>query len=363
METQPKRRPRWWLSTLLGLAIFLGLGVVIFWGDLVSTALDPKVPFQTYDPPPAPDYTRDAAWSLRPGAANGLPADVFFVAPTTYDGGRNWNARIDHPRANRQFREVMAPNYVGPFVGIGRVFAPRYRQASLYSLTTLREDAREARQFAYEDVRRAFRHYLEHDNGGRPFLIVGVEQGGTLALRLLAEEVARRPELRDRLVAAYLVDTLAPADTPPIAPCVEPAQAGCLAAWAWVRQGDFDAAERLLDRALVWNGRGELVNLAPRPALCFNPILGATTDAPAPARLHQGAANATGLEWGARPAFLARQVSAKCERGVLRVSKPRSASLQPRGGWADRRKAPGFNLFYADVEADAKRRLAAWLAR
>src|SRR5204863_308586 len=83
--------------------------------------------------------------------------------------------------------EVMAPNYIGPFVSVGRVFAPKYRQASLYTQLTLRDDAREARQFAYGDVREAFRSYLNHDNGGRPFLIVGVEQGGTLALRLWAE--------------------------------------------------------------------------------------------------------------------------------------------------------------------------------
>ena len=38
-------------------------------------------------------------------------------------------------------------------------------------------------------------------------------------------------------------------------------------------------------------------------------------------------------------------------------------SLQPGGAWADRRKVPGFNLFYADIEADAKARLAAWRAR
>jgi len=163
------RRRRWLVRTLAGVLLVLALGVTAFWGDLVSTALDPKVPFQTYDPPPAPDYATQRAWYLRPGAADAAPGDVFFIAPTTYDGGRNWNARIDHPKASRQFREVMAPNYVGPFVMVGRVFAPRYRQASLYSLTTLREDAREARQFAYLDVRNAFDSYLAHDNGGRPF--------------------------------------------------------------------------------------------------------------------------------------------------------------------------------------------------
>lgn len=363
MDTPAPRRTRWWFAGILGMLIVLALGVVIFWGDLVSTALDPKVPFQTYDPPPGPNYAASASWYLRPKPGGALAADIFFIAPTTYDGGRNWNARLDARKATRQFEDVMAPNYVGPFVSVGRVFAPRYRQASLYSLTTLREDAREARQFAYGDVRDAFRWYVDQDNGGRPFIIVGVEQGGTLASRLLADEVARDPMLQGRLVAAYLIDTVIPADAPPIAPCVQRAQAGCLAAWARVYDGNFDAARRLLDRALVWNEHGELANLSPRPALCFNPLLGAVTDQPAPARLNLGAANATGLEWGARPAFLARQVSARCQGGVLVVSHPKSSAFKRTGDWADRRKVPGFNLFYADLEADAKARLAAWQAR
>ena len=100
-----------------------------------------------------------------------------------------------------------------------------------------------------------------------------------------------------------------------------------------------------------------------RQPLCFNPLLGATTDEPAPARLNLGAANATGLEWDARPAFLTRQVGAKCDRGVLRLTRPRSSSLKPSGSWADRLKVPGYNVFYADLEADAKARLSALMMR
>jgi hypothetical protein len=363
MSEPARPRQRWWTIVLLSLAIVLVGGVAVFWNDLMSTALDPKAPFQVSPPPAAPDYSHDDAWELRSRASDNMPADVFFIGPTTYDGGRHWNAPLNNRKAERLFREVMAPNYVGPFVSVGRVFAPKYRQASLYTQLTLRDDAREARQFAYGDVREAFRWYLNRDNGGRPYLIVGVEQGGTLALRLLSEEIARQPSVQKRLVAAYLIGTVAPADKPPIPPCMSRSQYGCVAAWARGFEGDLDGPRTLLDRALVWNDRGELVNLKPRPALCFNPILGAVTDRPAPARLHLGAANATGLEWGARPAFLARQVSARCEGGVLRVSRPRSTSLRPTGSWADRRKAAGFNLFYADEEADAKARLAAFLAR
>jgi hypothetical protein len=89
-------------------------------------------------------------------------------------------------------------------------------------------------------------------------------------------------------------------------------------------------------------------------------LLGAASDADAPPRLNLGAANATGLEWGARPGFMVRQVGARCIGGILRVSRPRSASLRPQGSWAEHLRAPPYNLFWADLEADALARVAAW---
>lgn len=355
---------RWLPLGVAAVILFLAVAAGVFRGDLIRYSLDPKTPFQTYRPPPAPDYARPTSWALMPTdpattKAADPAADVFFIAPTTFDGGKEWNDRIGDPKADRLFRSVMAPNYAGPFVRVGRIFAPRYRQAGLYSFMTLREDAREARKFAYMDVAQAFRYYLAHHNQGRPFLIVGVEQGGSIGARLLREEVAADPAVRSRLVAAYLAETAVPASDPPIAPCLGRGQAGCLAAWVSVSDGQISSGRLILDRALVWDGQGDLVNLDGQ-ALCFNPILGAVTDQAAPARLHQGAANATGLEWGARPAFLARQVSARCQDGVLHVSKPKSASLRSSGSWIEQRRSPGFNLFYADLETDARARLAAW---
>lgn len=347
------------------LALLLVAGAAFVWrDDILRTRLDPKEPFQTYDPPPAPDYATKAAWALLPAspAAPSLSdpvADVFFVGPTTFDGGRHWNAPIDDAKADRLFRQVMAPNYAGPFVRVGRIFAPRYRQASLYTFMTLREDAKEARRFAYSDVVAAFRHYVANYNQDRPFVVVGVEQGGGLAARLLAEEVAPNPKLKARIAAAYLIQTVVPANSPPIPACIARDQPGCLAAWISVFEGEPERAQAILDRSLVWDQDGQLVNLQGRVPLCFNPLLGAASNAPAPARLSLGAANATGLEWGARPAFLTRQVAARCEKGVLRVSRPKSSSLRPSGSWTDQRKAAAYNLFYADIEADAKARVGA----
>ena len=43
----------------------LVLTAAFYWRyDILRTTLDPKVPFQTYDPPPAPNYADPAAWAL-----------------------------------------------------------------------------------------------------------------------------------------------------------------------------------------------------------------------------------------------------------------------------------------------------------
>jgi hypothetical protein len=354
------------------LAVLLIAAAVIWREDIFQTTLDPKTPFQTYDPPPAPDYASERAWALLPKTPETVdpgdpPADVFFIYPTTYNGGHDWNAPLDNAQTSRDLTSIMLPNYAGPFVRLGRVFAPRYRQASLYAEITLRDDSRDARKFAYADVLTAFRRWLQQYGGTRPFLIVGIDQGGFLASRLLAEEIAPNAALRARLAGAYLIDTIVPADAfapgSAVPACQARQQAGCVVAYAEITQGRVLEGREMLDRALVWAPGGELENIGDRPALCVNPLLGAATDADAPARLNLGAVNATGLEWAARPAFMQRQVGARCEGGLLWISKPKSASLAPSTAWPDHLKAPGYNLFYADLEADAAARIAALAAR
>ena len=106
---------------------------------------------------------------------------VFFVHPTTFDGGKDWNGPIDDPRAERFLARVVLPNDAGPFARVGRLFAPRYRQASLYAELESKEDARDAKLFAYGDVRTAFEYFLTHFNHGRPIVLAGLEQGGCCA--------------------------------------------------------------------------------------------------------------------------------------------------------------------------------------
>jgi hypothetical protein len=357
----------------VGLVVVLGVTLIATWDDIMKTGLDPRTPFQTYDWPPIPDYSLASSWALNPVSQPQRqttgPVDVFFIHPTTFNGGHDWNGPIADKAAARELDRVMLPNYAGPFGRVGRVFAPRYRQASLYAYKiALREDARDARVFAYDDVQNAFRYYLAHYNFGRPFIIVGVEQGGGIANRLLRQEIEPNPRIAGKLVAAYLIDVVTPASdfgpTSVLHPCTQRAEARCVVGWAQADATDPVGARILLSRAMVWTPDWVLYNLPPgTPVLCVNPLLGKASAEPAPARLNEGAANATELEWGARAAFLPHQVSAQCVGGVLRVSRPRSSSLRPAGRWPDKLKERPYNPFFADLEADAMKRVATYYGR
>jgi hypothetical protein len=358
---------RFWLTFWsASLAAVVLVSLYVWRDDILEALLDPQVPYTVYQPPAAPNYALASSWDQLPkaGESRADNVDVFFIHPTTFDGGRDWNGPIDDQSSHELYRRVAAPNYAAPFAAAGAVFAPRYRQASLYTSLSLFDDAIEAREFAYGDVRDAFEFYLSHLSAGRPFILVGVEQGGVLADRLLTDEIAPNPALRARLVAAYLIETVArAADFEPgasVEACARREEAGCVVAWISVPVGDFPRSLKLLSRSRVWGPNGLLEQLDQAPVLCVNPLLGGVSDALAPPRNNLGAANATGLEWGVRPGFMARQVSAQCLNGVLQVSRPRSASLRPQGSWADRLRSPPYNLFWADLEADSQARAAAW---
>lgn len=358
----PKLTFRQWVGYAgFALILLLTAAVAVWRGDILRAGLDPQIPFQTYKPPTAPDYAAEGDWALLNARAPGAgAAHVFFIHSTTYDGGSDWNGAIDDRRALDKLRSVVLPNYAGPFALAGDVSAPLYRQASLYSRLTLREDAREARAFAYGDVQAAFERWLtQHPDG--PVILVGVEQGADILDRLLHDRVARTPELKARLVAAYLIEGVTPAARFTQTPlCRMPDQTGCALAWRSVEENGEGEARRLIRRALTWNERGGLIEAAEAPIACVNPVTG-SVDAPvSQARESRGATNATNLEWGARPAFQRRLVAAECRNGILWRSRLTSESFRTPASWADQRRIPAYNLFYADIEADAMRRLKAW---
>lgn len=349
-----------WLTLIAGVLFgVLAAGAWSFWPQIREAAMDPRTPFQTTEPFAAPDYAKPEAWALQ--TASDQPVDIFFVHPTTYEG-RRWNAGIDNKDAAARLSKLMIPNYAGPFETVGRVFAPRYRQASLYTQITLREDARDARAFAYRDVKAAFDSYLARDNAGRMLVIVGVEQGGLLASRLATEALVQHPDLKSRLAAVYLIETAEPASLhgpdAALPACTTRNQAACVVAYIANIPGEDRLLRERLKHAPVWSGE-RLVPLAKAEVLCVNPLLGAANGELAPTDANLGAANASGLELGVQPGPQARQVSAQCLGGVLQVSKPRSSALRGRQGWTGAIRVRPYNWFYADLTTDAKARVAA----
>lgn len=360
--TRPRLTARQWIGYGgFALVAILTAAVAEWRGDIVMAGLDPEVPFQTYQAPPAPNYARPDAWIMREvKAPDAAAAAIFFVPPTAFDGGRDWNAPIGDPASRAFMQRVVLPNYVGPFARAGTISVPDYRQASVYTRLTLREDAREARAFAYRDVAAAFDDWIARHPTG-PIVLAGVEQGAEQVDRLLRERIAGDASVSSRVVVVYLIDAIVARERLPtgFSPCQTATSTHCVVAWSPVSTAKDGAGWRRLLRALVWDDEGRLVELGERTAVCVNPVSGSDDGRPTEARRHRGATNATGLEWGARPALTAREVSAECRDGLLRYSQPNIESFRKSGSWADRRKVLPYNLFYGDLENDVKVRMAA----
>lgn len=360
------------LSIAIGFAAgaFLTLAFLYLQNDIHKNYLDPKIPFQVYKPPEAPDYTKGDGWYLNPAIAgyyaDPRKVDVFFLHATSYDGGKAWLGSPDSNAMTEEVPRIQLPNYAGPFSIMGNIYAPKYRQASLFTQLTLRDDAREARQFAYTDALAAFNRFLKTRRGGRGFVIVGVEQGGLLAERLIRDVVVTDPDLKSQLVAAYLLETMVPesqfGNPPVIAPaCMAREQTGCVVAYVSVESGRPDLALQVLQKAVYWQD-DELQALGSQKAVCVNPLSGIADKVEVDAKKSLGATNATGLEWGTEPALMARKVSARCLGGLLFVDKPSSPSFNDGGTWEDQRKVNPYNLFYGDLQADLQSRWQAFNA-
>ena len=72
-----------------------------------------------------------------------------------------------------------------------------------------------------DDARRAFAHYLEHMNGGRPFVLAGFSQGGQIVVELLKE---MPDSIAQRMVAAYVLGWKISEEELAKYPVIQPAQ-------------------------------------------------------------------------------------------------------------------------------------------
>ena len=179
-------------------------------------------------PVAAPDYAAEAAWLCLPGRADpcGTPLPTTALNPNGYGSTGlvrpAGDAAIDcfyvYPTVSRD-PTLNSDLVAGPeerstataqfarFATVCRPFAPIYRQLTTSALGRfVGSGANPAPLFqtAYEDVRAAWRHFLQRHNRGRPFVLVGHSQGSIHLIRLLAEEIEGKPEAA-RMLSALLI--------------------------------------------------------------------------------------------------------------------------------------------------------------
>jgi hypothetical protein len=338
----------------------------------------PKTPFDAMSPPPQPDYRQPSAWAVWPGVASKADAvprgarpgraqqpnvDVFFIHPTTYLGNETWNARFDAEGfTGQQLNETVLGYQTSIFNACCRMFAPRYRQATISAFLRPGGDSFKAYDLAYSDVLRAFDHYIENENQGRPFILASHSQGSLHATRLIQERIIARPALRRRLVVAYVVGASLPEtiDYTGLPVCNGRRQTGCLVDWNSTSQLTPLALGRGL--MVTWaNGKYQAVGL--KRWLCVNP-LSWDRIAVSPASANLGALPFAGLG-EAIPPLRAGLTGARCSRGRLVISIPEDK----REGFSDVMTKLGsyhnldYALFYDSVRRNALQRAEAFSSR
>ncbi|MGI9274003.1 MAG: DUF3089 domain-containing protein [Endozoicomonas sp.] len=210
----------------------------------MTYSIKPSHEFHEKAVPAPPDYSSKEHWASLPEIVDGADispegkaqdnqagaaVDVFFLHPTTYYKADSWNQPLDHQEANTFTDEQALTNQASVFNSCCKVYAPRYRQATLYSFFEQGPDSDAAIELAYTDVKSAFRYFIKHFNNDRPFIVAGHSQGSKHLDRLLKEVISNSP-LQERMVAAYPVGF--PLDgSNGIAVCDSPAQLGCQVTW------------------------------------------------------------------------------------------------------------------------------------
>jgi len=364
-------RKRW--KILLTIIVLLALlSQCSITKSLIESTRKPDAPFAQTKAPPAPDYAQKAAWFALPGA-NGLersvppgftaidegaaPADVFFIHPTMYLKNDVWNAPYDVDGA---YNGPVLLAQLSAFNGCCLLYAPHYRQASLAGLAN-----GDAVAFAYEDVARAFRYYIEHYNRGRPFIIASHSQGTGHAVRLLQEAIVGTP-LQDRLVAAYTIGAYTPASFAslglPI--CNDARQTGCVLSWNASQEGRTAAS--MLTKGVDFWWQGKRVK-STAPAICVNPLTW-TQKGAANASANAGSLPFPEAPYPRQAAALAPLekglTGARCTDMLLDVDVAWGSPFRDTLSWLyGSYHRNDYGLFYASIRANATDRVASWKAR
>lgn len=362
-----------WVIAVLTVIFIIGAGLLrYFEKDLLRWAMVPSAQFRVVPMPAGADYRQARMWIARPDilgnpslwtphgiAPAGPPrASVFFVHPTSFLERNAWNAPIDDVESQDR-AALFVRSQASAFNAIGAVWAPKYRQATFGAFLTDADNARRALDFAYRDVLAAYEEFLREAPADRPIILAAHSQGSAHLIRLLRERVRGAPEAA-RVAAVYAIGwpiSLA-ADLPalPFPACQRPDQPACIVAWqSFAEPAEPSQITDVYDESAGLTGTPR----AGTAMLCTNPLTGVPGgSASAAGNLGTLVPNEDMSDAQLRPGA----VGARCgPRGFLLIGEVEG--LPPMGNYA----LPGNNyhvydyaLFWANLRADAGRRLAAF---
>ncbi len=321
-----------------------------------ACSIKPKGSFSIVEIPVAPDYSNSESWAALPtkkDSADRTPhpslidlqatalVDVFFLHPTTFTGdkGQNkWNGPVNDEKLNEKTDKGAILNQASIFNGVGRVYAPRYRQAHLNAYFHKDTSAvKQALELAYQDVRKAFLFYLEHYNNGRPIIIAGHSQGTSHAKSLIRELFDGKP-LQKKLVAAYLVGMPVPEDYfENIKICESPEETNCFCSWRSWQKGHYP-------KKFTSNN-----NIA-----VTNPLSWMTNEEYVDKKFNEGS-----VLRKFEKSFYTQLADAQVHDGLLWLTKPRFPGSFFI--WFKNYHVADFNLYYFNVRKNAQQRAKAFL--
>jgi len=358
------------IAAIILLILAFGVTWSLFQDRLIRWTFVPGQEFRPLPDTTAPDYAKPSAWIARPGLADDptrfVPAGftlastpraaIFYVAPTTYLSKAEWNAPIDDADANSRLI-LFAKSQASAFNGVGPIWAPRYRQATLGAFLAA-DDPRSAKalDFAYRDVARAFDAFVAAQPADMPLILAGHSQGSLHLLRLLREKIAGTALAR-RIIAVYAIGwpISMTADLPALGlpACATPQSRNCIVGWqSFAQPAEPTLIDAYFDATTGYAGRPRKGS----PMLCTNPLTG-TIGGTAPASANIGTlvphADLSGAD------LKKGIVPASCTpAGLLSIGEaPESFGRYVLPG--NNYHVFDYALFWANLRADAERRVSA----
>jgi hypothetical protein len=323
-----------------------------------------------------PDYADTSSWAAlpsKPGLTSYIPegappaakdaaVDVFFVHPTGFLTGADWNSNLASNTQTEENTQWMMANQASAFNGCCNIYAPRYREASIFTYFSAPPDLfKKTMDLAYSDVDRAFTYFLAHYSHGRPFILASHSQGTFHAFRLIRERIDGTP-LANRLVAAYLlgggITNKEIAQLKTVHACDSPTDLHCVNHWAtWGEGGSpyIDGKDRLL---------------------CVNPLTWKRDGGPAPANLHEGGVppsgrfqirpwneSASGVQFPPLGKPVKAWTTARCQNGILYVDDQKGGPFEGLDLGRKNYHGLDYPLFHMDIRENAEMRVRAYLSQ